>query len=964
LHSTSISSIDGITHQESVEIPAKNKDDLACRQDYWQNKGGESTRSNEGQLGIENAGGGWLHLGEKRYLHANQSTDHVFVQETPGPVPPVSSLAIDLLAKQPQQEVAPTPPSITEGVTTILRQVPKKIRMRRLSEPSHQKHREAPSLQIPRYSRWDGEGRLSLATIHKKESTTVNAKQTSGKPDPLTQHEPRTPQRQEGTPEEGPLGHSHTEKGESHFRFGFLNCNGLSLSAVGLTDFIQAAKEFQVDCFGLSETHLDSTKTHVRNTFLEAATSPSGYSNVKSSFAQSDVDYGSERKRGGVLQFSVCNLANRVIATHSDKYGRFVSQTFIGKNDRKVTVIAAYRVVAGTAGPSSAFAQQRAMLVTEGRSADPRSVFLIDMLAFILEAQQQGNSVILGIDANETMQKPSSGIRKLVEQCGLVDAHAHLYEKSPWASHRQGSRPIDFMFGSPDVVECITRVGVGGFDELFDSDHRPIFFDLDAVKFFRGLPMDPTDRKSRTFTTKNTKHAQCIRQEISKEWVRRRLSDRIAVLVKVSQKNAALIRKDRLSEMWEKLDAEIGRVFHDAELALKVPKKRDHKWSPALAKAGAVKRYWRIRLAWAQIGNRQLPTFSRSAFLLKLQDDGSEDVTTLQQRHDAATKHYASMIHRDVQLREDHLHQLQAQLSQNPSKEIKEEIQAIRNLQRTEQAQKIFRKIRNTLRPVRGGTLAKVEIPRDLSHALKEYSSQKSPLHSPNQEVTTILQRIVRQKRTAPEEWVTIIDRQTLETSILLFCQQHFQQAASTPFGSGHLADILEGSGLTAAGEAMLQGEWQPNSASTRTPELRAFIRRLAIPDQLRDTPPIDLEVSVDEYRSALKKWNERTSTSPSGRHLGFYKALLAIPSITADMCAMFNVVIRCGLVPHRWCKAISIMLEKDPGQPSLNRLRIIHLFEADYNLFLKVFWARRLVQRRVQSLWRSTARVQERTKG
>jgi hypothetical protein len=204
----------------------------------------------------------------------------------------------------------------------------------------------------------------------------------------------------------------------------------------------------------------------------------------------------------------------------------------------------------------------------------------------------------------------------------------------------------------------------------------------------------------------------------------------------------------------------------------------------------------------------------------------------------------------------------------------------------------------------------------------------------------------VRQKRTAPEEWVTIIDRQTLETSILLFCQQHFQQAASTPFGSGHLADILEGSGLTAAGEAMLQGEWQPNSASTRTPELRAFIRRLAIPDQLRDTPPIDLEVSVDEYRSAIKKWNERTSTSPSGRHLGFYKVLLAIPSITADMCAMFNVVIRCGLVPHRWCKAISIMLEKDPGQPSLNRLRIIHLFEADYNLFLKVFWARRLVQR------------------
>ncbi len=35
----------------------------------------------------------------------------------------------------------------------------------------------------------------------------------------------------------------------------------------------------------------------------------------------------------------------------------------------------------------------------------------------------------------------------------------------------------------------------------------------------------------------------------------------------------------------------------------------------------------------------------------------------------------------------------------------------------------------------------------------------------------------------------------------------------------------------------------------------------------------------------------------------------------------------------------------KIPRDPSINRLRIIHLFEADYNLFLKFIWAQRLVQ-------------------
>jgi hypothetical protein len=38
------------------------------------------------------------------------------------------------------------------------------------------------------------------------------------------------------------------------------------------------------------------------------------------------------------------------------------------------------------------------------------------------------------------------------------------------------------------------------------------------------------------------------------------------------------------------------------------------------------------------------------------------------------------------------------------------------------------------------------------------------------------------------------------------------------------------------------------------------------------------------------------------------------------------------------------MMIEKQPGCPRINKLRVIHLFEADYNLLLKIIWARRLV--------------------
>ena len=67
---------------------------------------------------------------------------------------------------------------------------------------------------------------------------------------------------------------------------------------------------------------------------------------------------------------------------------------------------------------------------------------------------------------------------------------------------------------------------------------------------------------------------------------------------------------------------------------------------------------------------------------------------------------------------------------------------------------------------------------------------------------------------------------------------------------------------------------------------------------------------------------------------------------VTQDLCALLNVVIRTGIAPDRWCRAISALIEKDPGLPNINRLRIIHLYKADYNMFLKILWARRLISR------------------
>ena len=65
-------------------------------------------------------------------------------------------------------------------------------------------------------------------------------------------------------------------------------------------------------------------------------------------------------------------------------------------------------------------------------------------------------------------------------------------------------------------------------------------------------------------------------------------------------------------------------------------------------------------------------------------------------------------------------------------------------------------------------------------------------------------------------------------------------------------------------------------------------------------------------------------------------------------MTQFLNAIIQKGLTLNRCCNAVNVMIENDPGSPRLTRLRIIHLFKADFNLFLKLQWGSRLVKQAV----------------
>jgi hypothetical protein len=56
------------------------------------------------------------------------------------------------------------------------------------------------------------------------------------------------------------------------------------------------------------------------------------------------------------------------------------------------------------------------------------------------------------------------------------------------------------------------------------------------------------------------------------------------------------------------------------------------------------------------------------------------------------------------------------------------------------------------------------------------------------------------------------------------------------------------------------------------------------------------------------------------------------------------TAALRSGTSLDRWQNSITTMIEKQRGNPKINKLRVIHLYKANYNLLLKIIWARRLI--------------------
>ena len=80
---------------------------------------------------------------------------------------------------------------------------------------------------------------------------------------------------------------------------------------------------------------------------------------------------------------------------------------------------------------------------------------------------------------------------------------------------------------------------------------------------------------------------------------------------------------------------------------------------------------------------------------------------------------------------------------------------------------------------------------------------------------------------------------------------------------------------------------------------IRACIHEMCFPLGEDGTDPVDNTISADDFLAGFKQLSENLSSSPSGRHLGHYKAALDDPELCTMYATVISIPFRHGITLH-----------------------------------------------------------------
>ena len=511
-------------------------------------------------------------------------------------------------------------------------------------------------------------------------------------------------------------------------------------------------------------------------------------------------------------------------------------------------------------------------------------------------------------DFNESIGVKPQEMASVMHEGELTDVFCYKHgidqEKPTYA---RGTKRVDYILVSTRLTEFIQATGGEPFNFRIFSDHRGLFVDFSVPGFFDRAPNPMAKAQSRDLIYDCPQH---VKQYLL-------TSSKYNETHQITSRTNALLGGNRNDDAAEALDCDITRSMLAAEATCKSNIRAP--WSIALHEV--MNKLYILKRALSSKLTRIDMTVSIELQQAKLATRIiiPKELAEIQAALRQVRRERRTIIKQGTLLRQTYQQDKIIALQMANPRKNPEQVQKV--FLNTLASKEMFRRV-PTARPAFSGGISMIKIPVDSSADPKD----------PN------------------TEFKAIVDPSKVEKHILLRNQIHFSQAKNTPLASQRITDMIGFGGSSSIADRLLKGTIDVRTI-TDDPYGRAILKTCR-----RTQPELPAEVTLEEFKSSYKKWKVGTSTSPSGRHLSHQHALFQPHGINpnvepaeydrAEQARIDNWHVQHGIIAYavkygycltRWKTVVNTMIEKEAGNPLLHRLRVIHLYESDYNTLLGI---------------------------
>jgi hypothetical protein len=528
------------------------------------------------------------------------------------------------------------------------------------------------------------------------------------------------------------------------------------------------------------------------------------------------------------------------------------------------------------------------MMTARGiNNTNPRAQFIDDFISqFGKICLNDHNYVILALDANAVLTEDRSGMGKLIEECRMVDLYTNITQDfSQFPTQARGSKKIDYLLGTRNIIPYITRIGYVTFTDAIDSDHRAVFADVSNTILEDTIKSE--NKQVRLVGTNST-------NEEGERYVRHlhKYLTKIDIFNKVSTLYQSSIDNSSTKE-------EIMRQLNDYDNLLTVAMLTYEKatcsmkdtayWSPELEQSNLLIQFWNIlhKSICQQVdASRRLENICKHldyAAKVLICESNCPVKTALRR----ALKAHKQLLTEHYRYRENHL---QKKVDDENDRIGSQEIMTIEKRIRRERKRQDHSYIRRLIKNKTSKGLTVLEIPDSNN----------------------------------PDDWIEITDPEIIEDNLVEKSIDHFSQANNTPFCTSPLLDLFGYKGTNDEMINMIREQQIPVGLRRQPEYVNLLLKKLASGSNL---PIITKEIEFEDMVQGYMKWKERTTTSPSGRHLGHYKILTRLVvldyndekiNLSYELLRLYYLIsmtaINVGGSLDRWKNISTCMIQKVPG--------------------------------------------------